>query len=53
MDNPPTGGNFLVYAADGNNLAVLTANGNVDMAVDSKGNGNLEGHVTNPWPVFD
>ncbi len=52
-DQPPTGGNFVSTASDDSNVSVLITNGSVDMAVDSNGDGKVEGHVTNPWSVFD
>ncbi len=52
-DAIPGGGSFTVMATDGSSLTATISNAVVDLAVDSNGDGNVEGHVTEPWEYFD
>ncbi len=52
-DAIPGGGSFTVTATDGSRLTATISNAVVDLAVDSNGDGNVEGHVSEPWESFD
>jgi len=52
--NPsPASGSFTVKATDNSSVTAVITNGVVDLAVDTNGDGTVDGHLSVPWSLFD
>jgi hypothetical protein len=52
--NPsPASGSFTVKATDNSSVTAVITNGVVDLAIDTNGDGTVDGHLSVPWSLFD